>query len=39
MLMMDDYLSTIQNFYNISDNIIMQCNILADLISVDWSSD
>ena len=31
MLMMDDYLSNIQNFYNISDNGIMQCDILADI--------
>ena len=39
MLMMDDYLPNIQNFYNISENVIMQCGILADLISVDWFSD
>ena len=31
MLMMDDYLSNIQNFYNTSDNIIMQCDILAGM--------
>ena len=31
MLMMDDYLSNIQNFYNISDNDIIQYGILADI--------
>ena len=29
--MMDDYLSNIQNFYNISDNVTMQCGIRADI--------
>ena len=29
--MNDDYLSKIQTFYNIPDNVAMQCGILTDI--------